>query len=363
VKLAEPRDNLKSNECAVLVDFSENYATKYETEIQSVHFGASRKQVTLHTGVYYTADAKRSFCTVSENNRHDPAAIWAHLKPVLTVLKNNTDIDTIHFISDSPSSQYRCVKNLLLMKKLIHSEYGFLNATWNFTESSHGKGPADGVGGFVKRTADGLVNSGHDIADAAALFSSLKDNFAVDMYMICDGDIKEVDDIAPTMDELKEHKLPGIVKVHQIISSSSAAFMHHRILSCFCSSDCKCFHPVKCWEDDRFQPVEGGSSLAVQAKKCGRRQRVQSASPTEHAKKKRGKQLTVQPASPTEHAKKKRGKQLTVQPAFSTEQAKKSDKYSRFRLAECRRPTPVAGRKPLPRQPVWLQLHTKGMLL
>ena len=48
------REQLRTNECVVLIDFSENYATKYATEIQLMYFGASRNQVTLHTGVYYT---------------------------------------------------------------------------------------------------------------------------------------------------------------------------------------------------------------------------------------------------------------------------------------------------------------------
>ena len=42
---------LKNNECVILVDFSENYDTEYATEIQSMHFGASRNQITLHTGL------------------------------------------------------------------------------------------------------------------------------------------------------------------------------------------------------------------------------------------------------------------------------------------------------------------------
>ena len=62
--------------CVVLVDFSENYMTKYEHKIQSIHFGANRSQVTLQTRVCYTKDDdKRSFCSVSTNNRHDPVAI------------------------------------------------------------------------------------------------------------------------------------------------------------------------------------------------------------------------------------------------------------------------------------------------
>lgn len=47
------------------VDFSENYKCKYSAEPQSVHFGASRKQITLHTGVIYGKDFKEGFCTLS----------------------------------------------------------------------------------------------------------------------------------------------------------------------------------------------------------------------------------------------------------------------------------------------------------
>lgn len=82
------KKNLKQKEVYIVMDFSENYKCKYASEVQSVHFGASKKQVSLHTGAYYyRADDGElkcvSFCSVSEDLRHDASAIWAHLKPVL----------------------------------------------------------------------------------------------------------------------------------------------------------------------------------------------------------------------------------------------------------------------------------------
>lgn len=47
------KQNLPANQCVVRVDFTENYACKYSAEVQSVHFGASHQQATLHTGVYH----------------------------------------------------------------------------------------------------------------------------------------------------------------------------------------------------------------------------------------------------------------------------------------------------------------------
>ena len=61
------------------IDFSENFSCKYQEEIQSIHFGASQRQVSQHTGVIYTKGATESFCSFSDNLKHGPVGIWAHL--------------------------------------------------------------------------------------------------------------------------------------------------------------------------------------------------------------------------------------------------------------------------------------------
>ena len=48
------KEQMSADEVAVHVDFSENYTCRYGAEIQSVHFGGSHRQASLHTGVYYT---------------------------------------------------------------------------------------------------------------------------------------------------------------------------------------------------------------------------------------------------------------------------------------------------------------------
>lgn len=45
--------HLEYKEVFVVIDFSENYLCKYNSEIQSVHFGASKKQISLHTGAFF----------------------------------------------------------------------------------------------------------------------------------------------------------------------------------------------------------------------------------------------------------------------------------------------------------------------
>jgi len=183
------KDNLKENAALIHIDFSENYVGKYTKESQSMHFGASKQQVSLHTGVLYIASSKPpyvgevdhsqpasiSFCTASSSTRHDPSSIWAHLKLILMLVKDVfPNIDRIHFMSDGPRTQYRNKKHFYLMTTYLQSIIPINQCTWNFSEAGHGKGATDRVGGLVKRTGDRLVAEGGDIPDAVCLLEKLQ---------------------------------------------------------------------------------------------------------------------------------------------------------------------------------------------
>jgi hypothetical protein len=106
----ELSESLKNNECMPHIDVSENYSCKYSQEIQSVQFGGSHQQATLHTAVLYTAADQPSiaFCSISPPRRHDSPAIWAHLVPVLPMLKQKYPEDCrLHFFSDGLATQYK----------------------------------------------------------------------------------------------------------------------------------------------------------------------------------------------------------------------------------------------------------------
>src|SRR5579872_7357836 len=103
------KENIGQDEVVLHIDFAENYNCKLASEIQSMHFGASRNQVTMHNGVAYTLGKTVSFSTMSSSMRHDPCAIWAYLKPVLLWMKEQEPLlNIVCFISDSPATQYRC---------------------------------------------------------------------------------------------------------------------------------------------------------------------------------------------------------------------------------------------------------------
>lgn len=141
-----------------------------------MHFGASKKQITLHTGVLYVKNEKPfTFCSISAENSHGPEAIWAHLDPILEHIRSaypyiNTPSYTLHFHSDGPTSQYRQKMNFFLLCKKMYELR--LNSTWSFFEASHGKGAADGI---VKRPLDFKVGHGLDISDAQRAFEVLQD--------------------------------------------------------------------------------------------------------------------------------------------------------------------------------------------
>ena len=62
------RQEMDENECVLHIDFAENYACKLGKEMQSMHFGASKRQITLHTGVQYLSKAEPvSFCSISDS--------------------------------------------------------------------------------------------------------------------------------------------------------------------------------------------------------------------------------------------------------------------------------------------------------
>lgn len=240
--------NLSDTEAILHVDFSENYSCKLAQEIQTFHFGASRDQATLHTGVLLVKGQKAiPFNSISASRDHNPAAIWAHLQPVLGSLsKDYPNINTIHFFSDGPSTQYRQKKNFYLFSKLFF-DMGFQCGTWNFFEASHGKGDPDGVGGALKRAANAEVAHGRDIPDAGTLFSVLKEDSIVKLHLVSQAEIDEVDKDIPR--DLKV--VPGTRQIHQVTTNSYGQ-IKYRPLSCFCPENnwllgklCYCLMPFK----------------------------------------------------------------------------------------------------------------------
>lgn len=237
-------DNLLDGEIAIHCDFSQNYECKMAEEVQSMHFGASKTQVTLHTGVIFYKGGQKSFCTVSPSNEHQPHAIWAHLKPIIDIGKSLvTNLKKIHVFSDGPSSQYRQKKNFYLIN--YFSSLNDIDVTWSFFESGHGKGVADAIGGVVKRCLDRQVSYGRDIINAADVYSTLESLVkSINVVYVTETEIESMKECVPN--NLKTIK--GTMNIHQITSVHGNNTIQHRILSCFCSDNklsCSCYDPIE----------------------------------------------------------------------------------------------------------------------
>ncbi len=239
----ELKKNMKSNECLIHIDFSENYSCKFHKEIQAVHFASSHQQATLHTGVLYIGGEEDHLCftTISPCKEKGPPAIWAHLSPVLNHLKETCPtVSIIHFFSDGPCSQYRQKGNFYMLTTELYNQ-GFTAGTWNFFEASHGKGAPDGVGGLLKRTADRLVSQGEDISTARHLFNALVNtNTAVKIFYIEEATVEKAIQQMP-------QRLPAVpctMRIHQVITQAPGK-LTYRDVSCLCSTrqilQCQCY--------------------------------------------------------------------------------------------------------------------------
>lgn len=207
------KESLTDHDVLLHIDFSENYTCQYSKAISSTHFGASQRQISLHTGVLYTKGKTESFCTISDSLKHGPGAIWAHLDPVLNYSRErNSDLQNVYFLSDGPTTQYRCKDNFYLFSVKVF-EKGFKNGNWNFLEAGHGKGAPDGIGAVIKREADRLVGHGKDITNAKELFDLLQENkLAVLLFMVEEEGVRKTEDQILS----KLSTIPGTMKIHQV---------------------------------------------------------------------------------------------------------------------------------------------------
>lgn len=237
------KSNLQGDEVLIHVDFSENYCTKYAEEIQAFHFGGSRAQLSLHTVVVYLQNSILSFCTVSENISHSPAAIWTHLRPIFRALP--CDIKRVHFLSDGPVTQYRNKTMFFIMATKLSEEIPNIeNFTWNYTESGHGKGAPDGIGATCKRTADFFVNSGGDINNIDQFVAVIQERCLGITCIAIDGK-----DIQAMVDKIEEEStdqkgFKGTLNVHQVAGVYLSSILGiptrcetliMKSLSCFCN--------------------------------------------------------------------------------------------------------------------------------
>ena len=98
------------------------------------------------------------------------------------------------------------------------------HCTWNFSEAGHGKGPMDGVGGLLKRTADEYVARGNDIPSVDVFVSHLNISCpGVELTAVLPEEVQKMEQFLPK----KVSSVPG----NNTINTITAFHFIFKILS------------------------------------------------------------------------------------------------------------------------------------
>ena len=234
------KKNLSPNEEMICqMDYSENWAGKYPKEISSVYF--DNDQLTLHPMSIQYTDAegkaqKKSYVGLCADGTHTLASTYAFIiEMIKRVIEFLPNLQVIHFITDSPSSQYRNRSAVELVRRFPEIFLG-IRATWTWLETGHGKGPCDGVGGAMKKKADNLVKSGHVMRTAKEFHKVLTKAGIKSQLMLVPQHI-----LNDKKAEVKAWNAPaakGVMAMHGLVYKEGTMYMRHT----------SCFEPC-CWSE------------------------------------------------------------------------------------------------------------------
>lgn len=222
------KEQMPPGHVTIQMDFAENWASSEKDEIQSAYY--SKDQITIHSAVVHTRDEEngslrvKSYCYVSDVTVHTSGMVVAILKKVVEEAKREVPgLNYIHYLSDSPSSQYR---NRYIFRFVAdHKDLFGIPAAWHYFESGHGKGPCDGIGGVAKRKADFAVKTGQcRIKQASDLVQFGNDS----------GKVKFIEVSAPEyldgkkmVEEMQASAVPGILMTHAVVWAGDGRVSHH----------------------------------------------------------------------------------------------------------------------------------------
>lgn len=237
-------DPLKAITCQM--DYAENYGCVYQDEPSSLYY--DRNQITVHPMVIHFKNEEgevqhKSFVGLSAETSHSaPTCLAFLLKLIPKVKAILPDLDFVHYISDSPASQYRNKTAIDILAK--HTcLFGGIHASWDFLETGHGKGPCDGVGGTFKKTAELAVKSGTLISSAQQMYewATSDRNTNMEFILVTPEDIKHAESKVRNAVPVK-----GISTVHSLRPSRGSIWM--RETSCY---EACCKYNLTCadWQD------------------------------------------------------------------------------------------------------------------
>ena len=224
------RESLQPGEVTCQMDFAENWNTDQLNQVQSAYF--DHDSVTIHPCVVHIPgqESAASYAFIAADKSHNANMVYAVVKALISDLKVKLPrLRRVHFITDSPTSQYRNTTMFHLVataKKLLGVE-----VSWTYFEAGHGKGPCDGVGGAVKRIADQEVNKGSLIQNAWDLYKVMRLLPSKIQYMyVTTNTIKEE---TAKIQQLPMKTVKGTMKIHGVVGLPGDGKYATRETSCF----------------------------------------------------------------------------------------------------------------------------------
>ena len=237
--------NLPDDQVLMVLYFGQNMAMKFQRAIKSVHW--CKGQITIHPIMcYYREDRALTWEAVIfllDDLGHDHHAAEHFETMTIDHLKSNRGLNfkSVIKFTDGCAGHYKSV-NAFIDISCSEDDHG-VDVNRNYYGSEHGKGESDGVMGSVKSQVDRAI-LGKEIVICNAK----------DCYDYCVQNLGEVkslhkDDIAAKslrtfvlVDDIDHNrvekrtvfKVPGIRKIHNVISTGSSHRVMSRNLSCFC---------------------------------------------------------------------------------------------------------------------------------
>lgn len=88
---------------------------------------------------------------------------------LIAAVRKQVAFKKVHYFSDGAGSQFKNRYHLACV--IYHSTDFGIEATWNFFETAHGKGPVDGIGGEVKRAVWRAILQNRAVVNIAKEFA------------------------------------------------------------------------------------------------------------------------------------------------------------------------------------------------
>lgn len=281
---AQFRENvntIKPGELVMAMDFAENYTCRYGREIQSFHW--NQKQVTIHPMMlYYKPDGgdlqKEGFVCITDDLKHDTHAVSRfETEAIAHVRSKGVEVNAIHEWTDGCASQYKGRQSFAAISQgeQLHE----VHITRNYFETSHGKGPCDGLGGIVKNKISRAVvqNPAISVANAKEIHKFCDDNLSnvgqstfqsrTNRYSANTRTFKHVESIDRTSSTTAK-TMKGSRKLHCVSSIGVGYQLRARDISCYCpgcrsDSECENSQYVSVWSTRVLKPVDSIQTVDV----------------------------------------------------------------------------------------------------